>query len=118
MNIHDKTGRQIEIGDVLKVFHFVDYRNKRRYMYKQVTGTKTLGSGTEYLVLSHLNMSDEYYLEACDGQTLRAYEIVQSADAAFEDRPRRAPAPIPHDRPDTSVVKDSLTTADTTQEKT
>jgi hypothetical protein len=37
---------------------------------------------------------------------------------AVEACPDRAPAPIPHDGSATSVVKDSLTTADTTQEKT
>lgn len=88
MPIRDKTGRQIERGDILKVFHFTGHRNKRHYMYKQALGTKTLGSGTEYMMFSHLEMKDDYYLERCDGRALRDYEIVQSIDAKFEGRPR------------------------------
>jgi hypothetical protein len=32
---YDKTGRKIEPGDVLKVFHFVCRRRRRHYMHKQ-----------------------------------------------------------------------------------
>lgn len=88
MDLRDKTGRQIERGDILKVFHFVGSRNKRHFMYKQVLGTKTLGSGSEYAMLSHLGLKDDYYLVRCDGRTLPDYEIVQSIDAQFESRPR------------------------------
>jgi hypothetical protein len=86
--VRDKNGRQIERGDVLKVFHFVGQRKKRHYMYKQAIGTKTLGSGSEYMMFSHLELKDDYYLERCDGRSLPDYEIVQSVDAKFEDRPR------------------------------
>lgn len=92
INLRDKTGRQIEAGDILKVFHFTGRRNKRHYMYKQALGIKTLGSGSEYLMLSHLELKDEYYLERCDGRSLPEYEIVQSVDAKFEQRPREAVA--------------------------
>lgn len=85
-NLRDKTGRQIERGDVLKVFHFIGRRNKRHYMYKQAMGVKTLGSGSEYMMLSHLELKDDYYLERCDGRVLPEYEIVQSIDAKFEER--------------------------------
>lgn len=95
-DLRDKTGRQIEQGDILKVFHFTGRRNKRHYMYKQVTGFKTLGSGTEYMMISHLELCDSGYLERCDGRTLCEYEIVQSIDAKFESRSRRSPE---HSRP-------------------
>ncbi len=88
IELRDKTGRQIELGDILKVFHFIGRRNKHHYMYKQAMGIKTLGSGTDYLMLSHLDLNDEYYLECCDGRVLSDYEIVQSVDAQFLNRPR------------------------------
>lgn len=88
----DKNGRQIERGDVLKVFHFTGSRNRRHYMYKQVLGVKTLQSGNEYLMFSHLELNDDYYLERCDGRTLCDYEIVQSIDTRFEERPRTTPS--------------------------
>lgn len=97
-NLRDKTGRQIEQGDVLKVFHFIGRHNKRHYMYKQVTGFKTLGSGSEYMMISHLELCDSGYLERCDGRALSEYEIVQSIDAKFESRPRQSTAPSPAER--------------------
>lgn len=90
-NLYDASGRQIMRGDVLKVFHFVGARKKRHYMYKQALETVTLGkSQSPYLKISHLDLTagmDAYYTEAEDGRRLGDYEIVQSADAAFSDRP-------------------------------
>lgn len=95
--LRDKTGRQIERGDVLKVFHFIGARRKRHFMYKQAIGIKTFSpSGLSYMMFSHLELDDKYYLESCDGRLLRDYEIVQSADAKFESRPR-ASSIIPQD---------------------
>lgn len=87
----DRHGRQIVRGDILKVFHFTGSRKKRHYMYKQAIGTKTFGSGTEYMMFSHLDLDDKYYVECCDGRTLHDYEIVQSVDAKFGERPLPAP---------------------------
>lgn len=87
MNLRDKTGRQIERGDVLKVYHFTDTRGKRRYMYKQAMGVRTI-NGTDYAVMDHLDMNAEHYLKCCDGRALPDHEIVQSIDAKFEERPR------------------------------
>jgi len=87
MNLRDKTGRQIELGDVLKVYHFTGARRKRYFMYKQVMGIRTIG-GTDYAVIDHLEMDAGHYLECCDGRTLPDYEIVQSIDAKFQERPR------------------------------
>lgn len=92
--IYDKFGREIMLGDILKVFHFVGLRNKRHYMYKQVVAERVCKSPPHYWFLSHLNLreGDGYHL-ARDGSILDGYEIVQSADAKFEDRPRLSPTP-------------------------
>lgn len=92
--LYDRTGREIMLGDVLKVFHFIGRNRKRHYMYKQVVkvGPISPKSDCRYLHISHLNMdADRPYYEFLDGRTLRGYEIVQSVDAAFQDRPRNAP---------------------------
>lgn len=87
MNLRDKTGRQIERGDVLEVYHFTGARRKRYFMYKQAMGVRTI-NGTDYAVMDHLDMNAEHYLERCDGRTLPEYEIVQSIDAKYQERPR------------------------------
>lgn len=95
---YDKTGRQILVGDVLKVYHFRGARwNKDYFMFKQVVAEKVLGkSGRLYLVVSHLNLkrADEkdggYYL-AQDGEVHDNIEIVQGLDW-HHDRPRIAQA--------------------------
>lgn len=89
--LYDRHGRQIMLGDVLKVFHFIGPRRKRHYMYKQVVkiGPINHESQHSYLHISHLNLDqDRPYYEYLDGRTLAGYEIIQSVDAAFEDRPR------------------------------
>lgn len=90
--IYDKTGREIMQGDVLKVFHFVGCRGKRHYMYKQVVEERRLGANCNpYWFVSHLSQRyNDGYLLAKDGKIHRDTEIVQSIDARFEDRPRRA----------------------------
>lgn len=43
MMTHDCNGRPIEVGDVIKVFHFTHYLRRRKcYMYKVVTEHKGL----------------------------------------------------------------------------
>lgn len=90
--LRDLNGREIEPGDVLKVFHFVGSRRKRHYMHKQA-----LRYERGRLIISHLNRIDDAepwqsgkncYSEAADGRRMRDYEIVQSMDAKFEDRPK------------------------------
>jgi hypothetical protein len=93
--LRDKNGRHIERGDILKVFHFTGGRRKRHFMYKQAIGTKALNSNTVYMMFSHLEMDDQYYLEQCDGRCLADYEIVQSIDAKFQHRPRVASPSTP-----------------------
>ncbi|MBD9542903.1 hypothetical protein IB276_26000 [Ensifer sp. ENS04] len=90
--IHDKTGREIMVGDVLKVYHFTAaLRRKKHFMYKQVVGTRTFRDGTPCLEVSHLDLSNEHYVLVCDGAILGDHEIIQSIDCKHEDRPRLAP---------------------------
>lgn len=89
--LFDKTGREIMVGDLLKVYHFTGARRKRHYMYKHVVYSKTLPKGTSVLEISHLEprSKDETYYEIQDGRILAAYEIVQgfgSDGTSFEDR--------------------------------
>jgi hypothetical protein len=84
----DKNGRPIERGDVLKVYHFTGLRRKRHYMYKQALGPWTTRDGTTYMRFGHLDLGDEHYVEPT-GRILKDYEIVQSIDCKFEDRPKR-----------------------------
>lgn len=95
---YDKTGRPIMVGDVLKVYHFQGARwNKNYFMFKQVVGTRVLGtSGHPYLLVSHLNMKEPagpdggYYLRQ-DGSFHPDVEIVQGLDW-YHDRPRNTAA--------------------------
>lgn len=84
--IYDKNSREIVRGDVLKVFHFIGARKKRHYMYKQALEVIPLGypEPKPYLKISHLNLSDDYYVVIMDGSTLEDYEIIQSIDAMRE----------------------------------
>lgn len=87
MELFDQTGRKIEPGNVLRVFHFVGIRRKRHYMYKQAIEYQPHpNSAGGYLKISHLNnpggtkpdqIGDTYYLEAADGRKLSGYEIIQ-----------------------------------------
>jgi len=96
--VYDKTGREIKVGDVLKVFHFTGARWRKRYfMYKQVMREATLGKGegrADYFFVSHLNMvpegqrDDGYYI-CRDGSALQEVEILQGLDW-HHDRPRAA----------------------------
>lgn len=90
-SLFDKTGREIMRGDIVKVFHFVGARRKRYFMYKQALGAVCLkeGSSFRYMQFGHLDFGTPYH-QLCDGRTLDDYEIIQSIDASFEDRPRKA----------------------------
>lgn len=85
--LYDKTGREILLGDVVKVFHFVHYRRQRHcYMHKHVVGEGQWRDGAEWFRLSHLDGSDKGYFEARDGRRLCTYEIVQGAHDDFYER--------------------------------
>lgn len=88
----DRTGRQIEPGDMMKVFHFVGRNRKRHYLYQQA-----LHYERGRLVISYMNrihdepweMGKNCYSVGAD-ERLRDYEIVQSIDAKFDERPALA----------------------------
>ena len=90
--LYDKTGRQIMIGDTLKVFHFAGARRKRHYMYKYVEKDRK----GQYLQISNLNPDQSYYWEKCDGRFMADVEIVQGYAGVkpgqdFSDRKRHTP---------------------------
>ena len=94
--VYDKTGRELMIGDVLKVYHFTAaLRRKKHFMYKQVVEYGVWDSGTQYLKISHLDMSADTYTIVCDESHLPDYEIVQSANIPIESRPRHSPTAAP-----------------------
>ena len=93
--LFDKRGIPFQRGDVVKVFHFTGARRKRHYMYHHCLGTTSIGpSGRQYYLFSHLNFiedrhhTDGPYPVLPEGQILPDYEIVQSIDCKFEERPR------------------------------
>lgn len=87
--IYDRTGREIHVGDVVKVFHFVGARRKRHYMYKQAVAIDELGeSKSKWMRFSHLDMTGEGYHEPLNGAFLDDYEIVQGVNADHDARPR------------------------------
>ena len=93
MNLYDKNGREIAVGDVLKVYYFTSARGKRYWMYKHVIGRDALPSGTEFLRLSHLQRAAGFYSEVIDGRHLLDVEIVQGYGCGpqpvhFERRPK------------------------------
>ena len=92
-SLYDKTGREIQAGDILKVFHFIDRYRRKRFMYKRAAETKMLGKADPqpYLRIEHLT-GDGDYVERLDGRTLIDYEIVAGRDD-FYDRPRIAARP-------------------------
>jgi hypothetical protein len=87
-SLYDQNRREIMVGDLVKVFHFVGARRKRHYMYKHVVRETQTTCGLRILVLSHLDNTEGNYKLICDDAVMCGYEIVQSADARFEQRPR------------------------------
>jgi len=90
--LRDKTGREIEAGDILKVYHFTAaLRRKKHFMYKQAIGVVSLGlrEPKDFLKISHLDMDDaDYYHQILDGRTLTDYEIIQGR-GDVEARPKK-----------------------------
>lgn len=92
--IYDKTGREIMVGDTLKVFYFIGKRKKKHYMYKFVDAEVTFGDRkVPYLQVKHLNQRDEHYHLLLNGKKHDDIEIVQGFGddgTHFEDRPKVA----------------------------
>lgn len=95
MNLYDKQGIPIHVGDVVKVYHFTAaLRRKKHYMYKQCIETGMWGqkeNSPEYhwLKFSHLDMSDDYYYEERANKIRTDFEIVQSIECDHENRVRK-----------------------------
>lgn len=89
---HDKNGRIIERGDIVKVFHFIGARRKRYYMYKQCLGTSKVGA-TTMMTFGHLNFSDEFYHLSPSENWLDGYEILQGIYSDPSDRPKMKKEP-------------------------
>lgn len=89
--LYDKNRRPIEVGDILKVYHFTGARRKRHYMYKQVMDRSTVGRQKPVPVfnVSHLSLKHDGYCEFIDNRILDNTEIVQSVDANFENRTKK-----------------------------
>ena len=82
----DKNGREIMVGDTLKIFHFIGPRLKKYYMYKFVKRTVN----DRLLEISHLDIGEKTYLLELDGNQHDNIEIVQGYGdngTHFEDRP-------------------------------
>lgn len=94
--LYDKNRRQIEVGDVLKIFHFIGARKKRYYMYKFVLRRSKFGNSKhDYLQVSHLGHDDinNGFLLMCNDEIREDIEIVQGYGANglhFEDRKKLA----------------------------
>ncbi len=89
----DKNGREFQVGDVLRVYHFTAaLRRKKHFMYKQIVGIRVLGkNNTPYFDVSHLSMNeDQNYLIGKAEGLLTDYEIVQGLDD-IHVRPKLAP---------------------------
>ena len=91
MKVYDKKGIPIEVGDVLKVFHYVARERKEKiYMYKQVIGRMNVEIpivGQRYII-SHLDNNTIPYTLIIDGHVWNTYEIVQSSGTYYKDRER------------------------------
>lgn len=86
--LYDKTGREIKIGDLLKIFHFVGARRKRHFMYQQVVEETHTADGLSWLKVDYLNLSGATYMVLCDERVRKDYEIIQSVKCDHHDRPR------------------------------
>lgn len=90
--IYDKTGREIRIGDTLKIFSFIGKRKKHYYMYKYVKDVREFPTH-KLFIISHLNQKDEYFHLLIDEKIHSDIEIVQGYnnkdnELSFEDRPK------------------------------
>ena len=85
--ILDKNSKKIEIGDILKIFHFTGARRKRFYMHKQVIRFQIIGGNSFYRV-SHLDLTNNIYYLRLDDKRHNEIEIVDSLSKPkwFEDR--------------------------------
>lgn len=94
MNVYDKKGIPIHVGDVLKVFHYIGRRRKKYYMYKQVASEVTTANGNRFLIATHLIPGTDSYQMLARDQIDETIEIVQGyagvpAGQSYENRKRK-----------------------------
>lgn len=83
--LYDKKGYPIEVGDLLKVFHFVAaVRREKIYMYKQVIG---ISYTPLMLIVSHMDNSTDTFRLMLDNSIRKDIEILQGFDD-FKTRDR------------------------------
>ena len=87
--IRDKHGRQLEVGDLIKVFHFTGGRRKKHYMYKYIKGVVKMPLWTKPMFkVSHLSEPDAYFHMNEHTLDWTSFEIVQGYNVGvhYEDR--------------------------------
>jgi len=97
LRCYDRRGIPIELGDIVKVFHFIGANQKRHYMFKQCLGLSRYPSspeGWQGVFFSHLNFReigdrDNGPYHETPGEQLAGYEIVQSIKCDHEQRERK-----------------------------
>lgn len=82
----DSKNREVMLGDVLKVFHFIGARRKRYYMYKVAALKNMELKAFDITEVAQLGFHEAHY---CRLESLDDFEIVQGWDKSgknFEDR--------------------------------
>ena len=93
ISLYDKRGIPILPGDVVKVFHYVAWRSRKKiYMYKMVLEIMLRGEALPPLMkFANLPLTRGHYYHIMDGSVLKGYEIVAGGnnDCDFRDRVRK-----------------------------
>jgi len=77
---YDQTGKQILIGDLLKVFHFIGPGRKKNYMYFTVVMEGIEGSEKDFPVMAcQIHYSDKPHVRmyVCANKQTRVYETAK-----------------------------------------
>lgn len=89
---YDRTGRDIREGDLLKIFHFKEYRRRRRiYMYKLVCSVndelKVDNKGEFLYAISVVDIAKQHSLDIahkCALSVIDECEIIDAIDCFWE----------------------------------
>lgn len=98
---YDEDGMEIQENDLLQVFHFIHYRNRRKvYMYHVAVIEDGYWKGKEY----HKNEGHYWLKSVADKQTgiIKGAKIVYKPDWENEDRLRqeaKSRIGLPNDKP-------------------
>lgn len=90
--VYDKKGREIMVGDLLKVDHFIGSRNKKYYIYKLVVikNKKLFAIHLDGHTINNIRGADGYCLsqDLCIGsEIVQGYQKTGNRYYGFEDRP-------------------------------